>query len=241
MSKYKGVCKMRRLKIAGLAFLAVLALGLITVEAALAASTVLPEFSTEVVGGATSGTSTLNVEGTKISCPSGTTLTSPTSKKLGTFRILFSGCLSGGEPCHSLGQVLGSLTIEVTGEYHLVSRASNRTFYEIWFLLASTDSTAALHIECEAAAVGLVSVWGNVLGQIKATPASSERTFIIILKAEGGGKTIKQELSTYGNDNGTEVTVEGLKGKLGSGTVRVVGMEVEWLIFVIGATSLLES
>jgi hypothetical protein len=47
---------MRRLKIAGLAIIAVLALGVITAEAASAASTVLPEFSKEVAGHATSGT-----------------------------------------------------------------------------------------------------------------------------------------------------------------------------------------
>jgi hypothetical protein len=233
---------MRRIKIAGLAFLAVLALGVITAEAASAASTVLPEFSNSVAGNATSGASSLNLEGTTISCTAGTTATSPTSKKLGTFKILFGGCKAGGEPCRSLGQALASGTIEVTGEYHLVSRASDRTFYEIWFLLASTDGTGALHLECEASTVGLVLVWGNVLGQINAEPSSSERTFKINLKTEGGGKTIKQELNTYGNNSGTEITAEGLKGKLGTGTERKGGESAEAnLLFTVSATSLEES
>jgi hypothetical protein len=233
---------MRRIKIVGLAFLAVLALGVIAVEAASAASTVLPEFSNQVAGSATSGASSLNLEGTTTSCTGGTVAMSPTSTKLGTFKVLFGGCLAGGESCHSLGQALGSLTIEVTGEYHLVSRASDRTFYEIWFLLAPTDGTGALHLECEAAAVGLILIWGKVLGQISATPASSERTFAINLKTEGGGKTIKQELSTYGNNSGTEITVEGLKGKLGTGKEREAGLRAEAnLLFTTSATSLKES
>jgi hypothetical protein len=211
---------MRLVRTVGMAFIAVLALSAITAEAASAASTVLPLFSKEVGGNATSGTATLNLEGTNFSCPLAETITGPLSKTLGTFRILFDGCASGGESCHSLGQALGSLTIEVTGEYHLVSRASDRTFYMIWLLLASTDGTGALHLECESAAVGLALVWGNFLGQIKAVPASSEETFELIFKSEGGGKTVKQELGTFGNDNGTEITVEGLKGKLGTGAER---------------------
>ena len=233
---------MRRLKIVGLALFAIFAFGVITAEAASAASTVLPLFSNPVAGNATSGTSSLNLEGTVIKCTQGTTATGATSKTLGTFRILFGGCTTGEtSACRSLGQALGSGTIEVTGQYHLVSRASNRTFYMIWFLLASTDTAAALHLECEGV-VGLVLVWGNVLGRIGAQPGSSERTFGITLKTEGGGKTIKQELSTYGNNNGTEVTVEGLKGKLGTGAERVGGESAESnLLFMVSETSLEET
>jgi hypothetical protein len=233
---------MRRLRIVGLAFFAVLALGVITAEAAFAASTVLPLFSKEVAGHATSGTATLNLESTKITCPLAESLFGPLSKTLGTFKILFDQCVSGGESCHSLGQALGSLTIEVTGEYHLVSRASDRTLYMIWLLLAATDSTAAVHIECEAPAVGLILVWGNVLGQIVPVPATSELTFELLFKKEGGGKTLKNELSTYGNNNGTEITVQGLHGKLGAGTERPGGEEAEAnLLHMLEDTSLEET
>ncbi len=111
----------------------------------------------------------------------------------------------------------------------------------IWLLFASTDTAAALHIECEGI-VGLILLWGNILGKIGAEPGSSERTFGITLKTEGGGKTIKQELSTYGNNNGTEVTVEGLKGKLGTGTEKAIGESAESnLLFTTGPTSLEET
>ncbi len=234
---------MRRLKIVGLALFAIFAFGVITAEAASAASTVLPLFSAEVAGNATSEASSLNLEGTIIACTAGTTSTGPTSKTLGTFKILFGGCTTAGgtAACRSLGQALGSGTIEVTGQYHLVSRASNRTFYMIWFLLASTDTAAALHLECEGV-TALVLVWGNVLGKIGAEPGTSERTFGITLKTEGGGKTIKQELQTYGNNNGTEVTVEGLRGKLGTGTERKGGESAESnLLLMVSETSLEET
>jgi hypothetical protein len=233
---------MRRLKLVGLVFFAVLVVGVITAEAAFAQSTVLPLFSKEVAGHATSGTATLNLEGTKITCPLAESLFGPLSKTLGTFKILFDQCVAGGESCHSLGQALGSLTIEVTGEYHLVSRASNRTFYMLWLLLAPTDTTAAVHIECEAVSVGLILVWGNVLGRIVPQPATSELTFELIFKSEGGGTTVKQELNTYGNNNGTEITVEGLKGKLGTGTTRKGGEAAESnLLHMLEDTSLEES
>jgi hypothetical protein len=184
----------------------------------------------------------LNFEGTKLTCPLAESLFGPLSKKLGTFKILFDGCVAGGESCHSLGQALGSLTIEATGEYHLVSRASDRTFYMLWLLFASTDSTAALHIECEALTVGLILIWGNVLARIVPVPATSELTFELMFKTEGGGKTVKQELNTYGNNNGTETTVQGLKGKLGTGTERKAGLEAtENLLHMLENTSLLES
>jgi hypothetical protein len=233
---------MYRLQAVSLALLAVFTLGVITVEAASAASTVLPEFSREVAGKGTSGTSTVNLEGTKVGCPSAEEAIGPLSRRSGTFKFLFGDCVSGGESCHSLGEALGSLTIEITGEYHVVSRASDRTFYMIWLLLASTDGAGALHVECEAPSIGLILQWGNVLGRISAVPAGSEQTCQIVFKSEGSGKTIKQELTTFGNNSGTEVTVEGLKGKLGTGTSRMATVSAEAnLLLSSEMTSLEES
>jgi hypothetical protein len=233
---------MYRLQGVSLALLAVFTLGVITVEAASAASTVLPEFSNEVGGNGTSGTSTVNMEGTTALCSSSETVMSPTSKKVGTFKFLFSGCISGGESCHSLGQAVGSLTIEITGEYHVVSRAADRTFYMTWLLFASTDSAAALHVECEAPSIGLVLQWGNILGRIIAEPSGSERTSRVVFRTVGGGKTLKQELDTFGNNSGTEITVEGFKSKLGTGTARVTGVNSDSnLLFSTEKASLEES
>jgi hypothetical protein len=230
---------MQRLKTGGVALLTACALGGLAAEAASANSTVLPEFSTTSTAIWTIGRTVSNVEGTNVSCEAGAAAISPTSKKLGTFRILFSGCKASGASCWSLGQSAGSLTEEVTGEYHLVSLGSSRTNYLLWFLLSASDNTAALHLECESAAIGLVLIWGNVLGLVAIV---SERTIKIIIETEGGGKTIKQKSSNFGNNSGTEVTVEGLKGKLGTGTERKTG--ISWEEVLMGfteLTSILES
>jgi hypothetical protein len=202
----------------GLALVAVCALGVMTAAAASANSTVLPEFSTKSGSTGTSGAGSLSLEGTTISCEKGTSETSATSFKLGTFRILFGGCKAGGKSCRSLGQALGSLTIETTGEYHLVSLGSNRTHYLIWFLLGASTNTGALHLECESAAIGLLLVWGNFLGLILII---SERTIKIDIESEGGGSTLKQKVVTYGNNSGEEITVLGIRGRLtNTGTER---------------------
>jgi hypothetical protein len=180
------------------------------------------------------------LEGTTLSCEAGTSQLSATSKKLGTFRILFGGCKGSGKPCRSLGQSAGSSTEEMTGEYHLVSLGSNRTHYLIWFLLSASDNTAALHLECESAAIGLSLLWGNFLGLILTQP--NNLTIKIDIETEGGGATIKQKSTTFGNNSGTEITVEGLKGKLGTGTERKVGESwEETLIGFEKPTTILES
>ena len=57
---------MRRVRMVGLACLAMLVLGVVLADAAFAASTVLPLFSAEVGGNGTSGASSINFEGTFI-------------------------------------------------------------------------------------------------------------------------------------------------------------------------------
>jgi hypothetical protein len=214
---------MRRLKTVGVALIAFCALGVMTAAAASANSTVLPEFSTASAATGTSGKGAFNLEGTTLLCEASRGAFSPTSTKLGTFRILWGGCKGDGKPCWSLGQAAGSSTDEATGEYHLVSRASDRTAYEIWFLLAASASTAG-HTECESAAIGLVLTWGNFLGLLL---EMSGKTVKIVIETEGFGKTIKQKSTTFGNNSGSEITVEGIKGKLGVGTERKAGVSSE--------------
>jgi hypothetical protein len=231
---------MRRLKTVGVTLVAVCALGAMAAAAASGNSTVLPEFSTESHATGKSGKGTFNLEGTTISCEASTGELSPTSKKLGTFRISWSGCRAAGKSCWSLGQAAGSLTEEATGEYHLVSKASDRTAYEIWLLLSATDNTEAGHTECESAAIGLVLAWGNFLGLILTQP--NNLTIKLDIEAEGGGNSIKQKVATFGNDSGTEITVGGLKGKLGTGTERKATVTSEEnLIAFEKETTILES
>jgi hypothetical protein len=230
---------MRRFKIIGLVCMAVCALGVMTASAAFGQSTILPEFSKVTTGSGTSGKGSLLLEGATISCESGTSKLSATSTKLGTFAIVFSGCKSVSKPCRSLGQAAGSGTIETTGEYHLVSLLTERKHYEVWFLLAATDSTAALHLECEAAAVGLVLVWGNFLGLIE---EKSNRTFKLNVEREGEGASVKQKITGFGNNGGTETKAAGLKGKIGTGVEKPAGEESENnLVFMAEEVSIKES
>ena len=83
----------------------------------------------------------------------------------------------------------------------------------MWLLVATSDSTEAVHIECESAAVGLVLVWGNLLGLI----IGSGTHYSIKV---GRSSTIKQEIEEFGNNSGETVKVSGLKGKLGTGAER---------------------
>jgi hypothetical protein len=230
---------MRRLKAVGATLIAVCALGVLTVTAASANSTVLPEFSTTSSATGTIGKSSVNLEGTTLSCEGGTIALRPTSKKLGLYIILYGGCRAAGESCWSLGQDEGELTIEETGEYHLVSVAPDRTHYLLWFLLAALDNAEALHIECESPVVGLILEWGNWLGLIE---EKSGTTYKINIETEGGGKTIKQKITTFGNNSGTEVTAAGRKAKLGTGTERKAGIAVEsTLVAMKEGTTILES
>jgi hypothetical protein len=199
----------------------------------------LPEFSVKTNATGTSGKGSLNLEGTSISCEKGTSTIGATNKKEGTFRINFSGCKSGGKSCISLGQTAVGSTVETTGAYQVVSLASNRSRYEMLFNLAAADNTEALHLECESAAVGLVLVWGSFLGAIE---EKSGTTYKVIVETEGGGSTVKQKITTFGNNSGTEVKVGGLKGKLGSGTERKAGESSEENLLAMAAgTTLLES
>ena len=229
---------MRRLKTAGVILTAVYAICVLTAAAASANSTVLPEFSTTSSSTGTSGAVSVNMEGTTLSCEKGTSQTTATSKKLGTFRILFGGCKGGGKACHSLGQAAGSETEELTGEYHLVSLGSDRTHYLIWYLLGASTNTGALHLECESAAIGLSLLWGNFLGLILIV---SERTIKIDIESEGGGQTIKQKVTTYGNNSGEEITVLGLRGKLtNAGTERKATVSSEENLLGFAALTSLE-
>jgi hypothetical protein len=230
---------MRRIKVIGLALMAVCALAAITVASASAASTVLPEFSVKTNATGTSKKGTLNLEGTTISCEKGSSTIGATNKKEGTFTITFEECKGGGKGCISLGQTAGSGKIVTTGGYKVVSLSAARTHYELLLSLSAADNTEALHIECESAAIGLVLVFGSLLGTIE---EKSDVSYKLNVESEGGGSTIKQKVTTFGNNSGTEVTVAGLKGKLGTGTERKAGENSEEnLLTATSGTTLLES
>lgn len=221
---------MRRLKVLVLACLAVGMLAAVMVEAASAASA-LPEFTTATAGTATTGEGTLALEGTKVTCKKGAD-TFGAGKTSGTFTLGFKECKSAGKECKGLAQA--AELIELTGEWHLVSQKANRKSYDIWFLLASSDGTSAVHIECASPVGTLILTWGNVLGSIEAI---TERTFKINVETSGEA----QKITEFGNNSGASVTA-GLKGKLDGGTERSAFEESkENLLFSNAATKISET
>jgi len=115
----------------------------------------------------------------------------PTSKKLGTLHIQFFGvkCEKLGVKVsgHSLGDAAG--VVLVLGEYHLLGLGY------IWLLINT------VHIECESPfGVELITVGGNLVGIILPILEKTNK-FTLVLK----GKTGKQEITEFTNDNGETV------------------------------------
>jgi hypothetical protein len=155
------------------------------------------------------------VEGASIKCASQVG-TFGAGTRLGTFVIDIKACSSLGETCQGLGQSAG--LIEMPGEWHLVSLLSERKQYEVFFLLAATSNTMALHVECES--VGLLLLWGSFLGTITKLSGTNFDIFIEKTGKTGSGSTAKQAIIEFGNNSGTVVKVAGLKAKLGTSVER---------------------
>jgi hypothetical protein len=216
----------------GLMTLVVLALASGSTFLASAASTRLPEFSIQTGGTATSGEVIFSFAETKLACRNSAT-TLAAGAKLGTFAIAFRECKGGGRACTGLGQSEG--TIEANGTWHLVSLLSDRTHYGLWFLLAASDDTEAIHDEC----LGLRLLWGNFLALIVTI---SSKTYKLNIETEGERATLKQTMTEFGNNSGETVKISGLKEKLGTGAEAVMNLTLdEDLLAMEKATSIKES
>ena len=178
---------MRKLTVVGAALMAIFAFGVMAVTASAEELPLL--LTVPATSSGTSGTSSIFFEGTELRCSNATNSFGTISDTLGTFKIILSACKNGGKSCISLGQTLGSGIIEETGEWHLVRLfPSHRTHRFLWLLLAASDNTEALHIECEVA--GLLLIWGNLLALVEVI---SELTWKLNVEKEGAGATVKQK------------------------------------------------
>jgi hypothetical protein len=205
---------MRRLTLFGLAIVAVLALAAVVASSASAVE--LPEFTVESNSEGTSGTAKLNLTGAAITCTSGSSDSTPITKRLGKNTIHFLGCTLKGEECHSLADTAGNILIGTEGspvkegEYHLVRIKSGDA--GVWFLISP------VHIECKFEAL-LVVVQGNVLGLI--TPILSDiRAFEVKVNVVGG----KQEIAEFENDGGENVKAK-LEGSINGGAFKAATFE----------------
>jgi hypothetical protein len=169
----------------------------------------LPEFSVETGFTGTSGKSKLGLAGAEVSCTSGTSEGTATSKKLGKFTIDFKGCKAVGTECHSLGDA--KEVILMSGRYHLVKLKPEDV--GVWFLILE------LHVECAVLGT-LALIKGNVLGLI--TPILSKTTkFEIKLNVKEG----KQEFTEFERDGGEKVKAA-LEGSVNGGAFKAATEEL---------------
>jgi hypothetical protein len=187
------------------AILAACLITALTATAALAATSnaamTLPTFSgTATEGKGDDGASKFSVKGGASlidTSGSGSGTFNSGSRNLGPGSVTLLGLTQGGEPCHELGLAASSTTVAFTGEWHLVLfvKGGVDDHYAL-FLLPSFG----VHVECPAAAVKLLTVFGSILGLISQKTGST-RQFSVKVLAPGG----VQEFSEYENDAGTAV------------------------------------
>jgi len=112
---------MHRLKVLGLAMLALVA---VSAVASASASAALPEYSATATLSGTSGVSTLTTVGssTTIVCKKDKfTGTTTGSSKASTFKVTFEECEAGGAKCKT-GETAGIITSEGTGTLGYISK-----------------------------------------------------------------------------------------------------------------------
>jgi hypothetical protein len=180
---------MRRLKLLGLALVAVFAsaAALATSASALELPENLPVSAvTRNWTGASDGAKPeLLAPGLKITCESApATGTEEPGKPLGLFHIEFKGCVSAGVACTGLGEAAG--VILTLGTWHLVfdKVTSTELLTAVLFLPETT------HFSCSA--LVLTEVLGSLLC-LHLKPTESNVTHLFHCNVEGAGETEKQE------------------------------------------------
>jgi hypothetical protein len=188
---------MHRLKMFGLALMAVFASAAVVQATANAATMTLPEFTTRSSWTSVSGPGKLSTSaGDEIACTLDTDEgTMEASKKLGTFIIDFTGCTSNspiaGVKCSSTGDA--EETILTKGSWHLVlSTISGADKHLIWFLVEP------LVVKCS---IFEFKISGNVLGSISPSNALTK----IYQLGVNVPRAKQQEFTTFENDNGEQV------------------------------------
>ena len=199
---------MQRLRILGLALMAMFMLSAVASTAASAVA--LPDFSVETGAKGTSDKGQLG----PFQCKSSSILMTPENKLQGLFHIHFENCTGPlNEKCESLGDKPG--IILVLGKYHLVRAASEHVF--LWLLLEE------VHIECLGIIEVLVSVRGSALVLILPILTKTNKYELDVKQSKGD-----QEFLKYENDEGKLVNAEPfLEAKIGGGAFELAGDESE--------------
>lgn len=221
---------MQRLKILGLALMAVFVLSAVVSATASASHvSVLPE-NAETWKGESGEGSLETLEKDKIVCKKDTSEGTIEAKKpLGLFHIHFEGCEATSKglkgPCSSLDHKISEKTILVLGTYHLVlDKLPAEPGVGILFLIEH------VHLECEILfTIQLVLILGEVLCLIKPVDQKAKHFEIVCkLGSEPGdpGETV------YWDEKGKEVKMglEGLKTAVDDKTYVMSGESTTALI-----------
>ncbi len=199
---------MQRLKILGVALMAVFALGAFVSATASAEVVLLPEFAAAETWKGESGKGTLETLKAlaSIVCEKDTSEgTFEAKKPLGTNHINFEKCKAAGKVCTGLGEKEG--IILTLGTTHLVFDKLGKVLAEaevgVLFLVEPT------HFECGAGFLFVVE--GQVLCLIKPVEKLTKHFEITCLKGKEAGDP--GEL-TYWNEKGEEVKINEKEGGL---------------------------
>jgi len=210
---------MNKMRMLGLALLAIFALGAI---AAMSASAALPvglpvatqanpvKFSDKSGPGSFDGAS-------EVSCRTDTSSGEFLSTSLGNFSVLFERCEASRIACTTLGTGQTSGTIRTTGEFHLVYlRRGTPPTVGIAFLINE------VHFECSS--LVLVRVRGCAVGPVSPinTSVGTGGKYVVTLKRSG----VKNEFTSFLNAAETGSVECKLESALGSrGTFGQSGEE----------------
>jgi hypothetical protein len=220
---------MHRIRLMGLALIAVLALGALVATAAMAEK---PEFSpAEKNAFTTSGGAAKFEQKEGIAAISATKSTGSgeiTNAKAGKFTEKFEGAtapLSG--KCTGLTDVAGSGSITVAGATTIGYLDAAKTKVGVVFKLSSP-----VHFECEKT-VTLVTVEGAAIGEI--TPLNkSTKEFTVVLTQAKGVNTLTRIL----NATNTAFEEFTLKSEINGGTAKQSGQETTVKITTTKAASI---
>jgi hypothetical protein len=196
---------MKRFKLFGLAFAAILAIGVMTAAAASATLPVIQQAAT--ASGSLTSTDTLEtISGSKLTGTSvELSLTNGAKTALGTYSAKFKGVKEGTQPCKTSGAAKEEVVN--TGEFHLVWANSGKT--EISVLFLPTGFT----IECGEPAKTKIKVKGQAVGKTSLALGTKVKTFTGTLEGKNG----KNNITSYFNTSGTLVEKAFLESNFGLG------------------------
>jgi len=205
---------MQRLKVLGLALMAVFMLGVVASSSASAET--LPKFDIETHGTGTFGKSKLNLAGANITSAKGQIssflFTPGTEKRLGTFDILFEETNILGEPCLSLLDSLG--IILVTGTWHLVHLPKEEKHVSLLLLIDE------IHIECPGIGLLVLILAGSSILALILPIETLTKHFKLLVNVKEG----KQECTEWVDDAGKVHKTE-LLGALNGGKDKAATQE----------------